>query len=523
MEFFTSRPFESIDVPDKNEFHRYLQVEQEKVPGGVILAYLEEIIHHKRYQSSKEIQKKLNSLDHHLIQDLHNYAQRLLTKIYDNSDLKSWRDLMKNPNFLEYCIVLGNTSYYKKMNASTVVNKLQIMAELLDITMKYKNSETLNQTTSFNEGKEMILFCLEYRNKIFFLFPDGNNANIWKTAKKKEKNQVWIQCSVCDNEYDKKFFAHQVCKCQICDPCVLKHDGNKCAKCKKVPKKEMLKKFQQEITSQLCSACQLRVPISFEKTCECALCIECIHESPLNCKSCGTQGFLINKTLEEDWLKKNMITNFLKSKLEKVKEFEEVMMGSIQEMYKVIETAKSSYLKELESIKKVINDNLNNLADLTLIKCLNLPKSDLEYSINEAVLLQLNNEIDLVSFRSFFNNSVLIDFHIEVPVCYHCHNHLFSKPVKLTNCSCKLCKDCVKKTFRASQKCPCCAEDTGNIAELETYCGEKFILLCKGCYQEKSCSNFEKCPKGCNCCKDCFEKYQEPKAVCPLCNVDLEN
>jgi hypothetical protein len=509
-------------VPDKNDFHRYLQVEQEKVPGGVILAYLEEIINSKRYPSSKEIQKKLNSLDHHLIQDLHNYAQRLLTKIYEHSDLKSWRELMKNANFLEYCIVLGNTSYYKKMNASTVVNKLQIMAELLDITLKFKSSETLNQTTSFNEGKDLILFCLEYRNKIFFLFPDGNNANIWKTAKKKEKNEVLIQCSRCDCEYDKRFFNHLVCKCQICDVCILKHDGNKCLKCKKTPKKESLKKFQQEIATQLCAACQMKVPVSFEKSCSCALCLDCIQESPLACKSCGSEGFISNKALEDEWSKKNVIHKFLKEKLEKVKEFEEKIMGNVQEMYKVIETAKNSYLKDLESIKKVINDNLNNLADLTLIKCLSLPKADLEYSINEAAILHLSNNFDLVSFQSFFTNSTTIDFSIEVPVCYLCHNHLFSKPVNLTGCSCKLCKECVKKSFRETSNCPCCSKETTNISELEQYCGDKFIILCKSCYQEKGCTNFEKCPKGCLSCKDCFQRYKEPSPVCPVCSMSLD-
>ena len=85
---------------------------------------------------------------------------------------------MKNPNFLEYCIVLGNTNYYKKMNASTNINKLQIMSELLDVTLKYKNSENLAQLTTFNEGKDFTLFVLEYKNKIYFLFPNRHDIGI---------------------------------------------------------------------------------------------------------------------------------------------------------------------------------------------------------------------------------------------------------------------------------------------------------------------------------------------------------
>ena len=89
MEFFTSKPFEGIEVPDKNELQRFLVVESEKIPGGVILGYLEEAIHNRAYASTKEIHKKLNSLDHNLIIDLHNYALRLLSKIYENNDIKS--------------------------------------------------------------------------------------------------------------------------------------------------------------------------------------------------------------------------------------------------------------------------------------------------------------------------------------------------------------------------------------------------------------------------------------------------
>ena len=518
MEFLTSRPFEGLDVPDKNEFHRYLQIENEKVPGGVILAFLEETIHQKHYQTAKEIIKKLNSLDHHLIQDLHNYAQKLIVKIYENNDLKSWRELMKNPNFLEYCIVLGNTSYYKKMNASTVVNKLQIMADLVGVTLKYKSSDSLSQTVNFNEGKDLFLYCLEYKNKVFFLFPDKKDPSLWGTTKKPQKLENSLRCSVCDNDYTKTFFSHLVCKCQVCDACVLKHDGHKCGKCKKTPKKELLKKFQQEITQNLCAGCQIRVPVSLEKSCACFLCIECVHESPLSCKSCGTDNFLLNKGLEDEWSKKNAIVKFLKDKLNLVTEFEERLMNNIQEMYRIIETSKNSYLKELEGIKKVINDNLNNLADLTLIKCLSLPKNDLDYSLNEAVILQLQSKFEISEFKAFFHNSVVADFSIQVPVCYSCHVHLFTKPMKLTNCSCNLCKDCVKKHFRVSKNCPCCSSATQNFEELELYCGEKFNLVCKGCYQDKSISVFIKCPKGCISCKDCHIKYKDPNPICPLCN-----
>lgn len=522
MEFLTTRPFENLDVPEKNEFHRYLQVENEKVPGGVVLAYLEEVIHQKHFQSSKEIIKKLNSLDHHLIQDLHNYAQKLISKIYDNNDLKSWRELMKNPNFLEYCVVLGNTSYYKKMNASTVVNKLQIMADLLGVTLKYKSSDSLTQTVNFNEGKNQILFCLEYKNKTFFLFPDRNDPSLWGATKKTQKSENLFRCSVCDNDYKKDFFNHSICKCQICDACVLKSDGQKCGKCKKSPKKEVLKKYQQEITQNLCAGCRLRVPISIEKSCNCYLCIDCIHESPTSCKSCGTDNFLLNKEIEEEWSKKNTIVKFLKDKLNMVTEFEDQLMNSIQEIYKLIETSKNIYLKELEGIKKVINDNLKNLADLTLIKCLSLPKSDLEYSLNEAVILRLENKLQISDFKQFFNNTVSADFSIQVPVCYLCHVHLFNRPVKLSGCCCRLCKDCVKKSYKKSKNCPCCSEGTSNVDELEAYCGEKFIVLCKACYQEKSANQFVRCQRGCLGCRDCFVKYSDPSPVCPICNTAVD-
>ena len=178
MEFVTSKPFEGLEIPDKHEFQRYLAVESEKIPGGIVLGFLEEIIHHRPYGNSKDIHKKLNSLDHSLILDLHNYALRLLTKIYENNDEKSWRELIKNPNFLEYCVVLGNTNYYKKMNASTNINKLQIMAEILDIAIKYKNADNLIQITTFNEGKDLTLYALEYKNKIFFLFPNRHDLGI---------------------------------------------------------------------------------------------------------------------------------------------------------------------------------------------------------------------------------------------------------------------------------------------------------------------------------------------------------
>ena len=233
MEFYTSKPFEGLEVPDKNEFQRYLMVDSEKIPGGVILAFLEEVIHHQYFNNSREIHKKLNSLEHSMMLDLHNYALRLLAKIYDNSDLKSWRDLMKNSNFLEYCIFLGNTNYYKKMNSSTNIGKLQIMADIMDITIKYKSSESLSQMTTFNEGKDLVLYTLEYKNKIYFLFPNRRDIAVWKTPKKTEAAEKLSICMVCDKDYPPKFFNHKVCKCLICDLCIIKHDGNKCGKCKK--------------------------------------------------------------------------------------------------------------------------------------------------------------------------------------------------------------------------------------------------------------------------------------------------
>lgn len=523
MEFFASKPFEGLEIPDKNEFQRFLVVESEKIPGGTILAYLEEIIHNRPYSSSKEIHKKLNSLDHNLIQDLHNYALRLLSKIYENNDTKSWRDLMKNSNFLEYCIVLGNTNYYKKMNASTNVNKLQIMSELLDITLKYKNSDNVSQITTFNEGKDRSLYVLEYKNKVYFLFPNRHDLGVWTTSKKvHEEEKKTFMCNICDLEHSMKMFHHKVCKCDVCDACIVKHDGNKCPKCKKSIKKDLLKKFQFDILNNFCIGCKLKAPCSIEKQCECRLCQDCIYENPVMCKNCGFDNYLIDKALEDELFKKNVICNFLKDKLAKVTEFEEKLITDVQEIYKIIEKAKNQYLKEIESIKKVISDNIKNLADLTLLKYLSFPKSDLEYSINHSVQLTLNAGFDFKTFESFFDTNFQADFSIEVPVCYKCHQHLFVKPVKLAGCECKICKDCMVRNIKVLPKCPQCSELSDNIEEIEAFCGEKLQITCKSCYQVKNAAFFYKCPKGCSSCFDCLKKYMAPDPQCPVCSFSVD-
>ena len=431
MEFHASKPFDGVEVPDKQEFHRFLSVENEKIPGGVVLAFLEEIIHHRMYSNSKEVHKKLNSLDHNLILDLHNYALKLLAKIYDNSDLRSWRELVKNPNFLEYCIVLGNTNYYKKMNAATSLNKLQIMSEILDITIKYKNSENIQQLTTFNEGKNLVLYVLEHRNKIYFLFPNRHDLGIWRTQKKPKEEEKLTVCTICDLEYPLKLFQHKICKCEICDICISKFDSSKCPKCKKSVKSDTVKKFKTEISNNLCAGCLLKIPCNVEKVCDCKLCMDCIRENPTCCKRCNTENYLVDKAYQEDLHKKHVICEFLKSKLAEVTEFEDKVMLEIQDMYRIIEKSKNHYLKEIEAIKKIISDNLHCLADVTLIKCLSLSTEDLEYSIGQAVILSLTTSFEMKHLEEFFDSNFKAGFGIEVPVCFKCHQHLFIKPIKL--------------------------------------------------------------------------------------------
>ena len=332
-----------------------------------------------------------------------------------------------------------------------------------------------------------------------------------------------MSCEVCDTEYPKRLFSHKICKCEICDVCISKHDGNKCAKCKKAIKKDLLKKYQIDIANNLCTGCKLKIPETVDKSCDCKICLDCVYESPISCKSCGRENYLNNKTLETEISKKNIILTFLKEKLVKVTEFEEGLIQDIQEIYKIIEKAKNQYLKEIEGIKRVISDNIKNLADLTLLRCLTLPKSDLEYSISQALILNIKTSFDLKHLEEFFTQNFYANFSIEVPVCYKCHQHLFIKPAKLTGCDCRICKDCIIRCLSSLPNCPYCSEPTSNIEELELYCGEKLQHLCKACYQSKTVNLFYHCPKGCLSCFDCLKKYLDPEPQCPICSLALSS
>ena len=320
-----------------------------------------------------------------------------------------------------------------------------------------------------------------------------------------------------------KFYRHKVCKCDICDVCITKHDGNKCLKCKKSVKKDVLKKFQIEIAENLCMSCKIKPPSGIEKTCECKICQDCVFESPLVCKNCRTENFLVDKKLEDEVYKKNVICTFLKEKLEKVSDFEEKLMADLSEIYKIIEKSKNFYLKEIENIKKVISDNIKNLADLTLLKYLTLPRKNLENSISHSLILDLKTNFDLKHLEDYFEHNFQVDFSIEVPVCFKCHQHLFVHPVKLTGCDCRLCKDCIIKNLNLLPACPHCSEITKNLEEVEEYCGETIQKLCKSCYQTKNSSVFYQCGKGCMSCFDCLTKYLKPNPQCPICSLVLNN
>ena len=126
---------------------------------------------------------------------------------------------------------------------------------------------------------------------------------------------------------------------------------------------------------------------------------------------------------------------------------------------------------------------MNSLADLTLIKC--LPKNDLFYSLNEAVILQLQTKFEISEFKAFFDNSVVADLSIMVPVCYFCHVHIFTKPMKLTNCRCNLCKDYVKKHFQISKIALVALWLLRTLKKLNYIVGENLIQFAKGAFKKK--------------------------------------
>ena len=127
----------------------------------------------------------------------------------------------------------------------------------------------------------------------------------------------------------------------------------------------------------------------------------------------------------------------------------------------------------------------------------------------------------LDKLENFFEKHFYADLSIKVPVCFMCHQHLYKKPAPLTGCECRICYKCALANFSSLPECPNCGENTENIKEIETYCGQTINVVCKSCYQTKHIREIFKCSKGCPSCFECVKKYSDPDPQCPVCNVSL--